>query len=122
MVPDVPDDAEFKREVPAPRRAGRAALECVIVRGAGAAIAAGGAAPTLPVLAELDMVLAEERARPIMGGVDIRGVPGLDVLGVVGFDHELKKSSSVSSFASGTTTGSIPSTAIPLGNLSEKRC
>lgn len=54
--------------------------------------------------------------RPIIGGVEIRGVPGLDDLGVEGLDQESKKSSSVSSLATAAGT-SVPSTTIPLGNL-----
>ena len=60
--------------------------------------------------------VAEETDRPIMGGVEMRGVPGLDDLGVVGLDQESKKSSSVSSLGR-AAAGSIPSTTIPFGNL-----
>lgn len=114
-VVDPPDEAEFKREV-APRRPGRAAADEVRVRGE------GGAGVTLGGLAELVFmeVGMAETDRPIMGGVEMRGVPGLDDLGVEGLDQESKKSSSVS-LARAAAGASIPSTTIPLGNLIKKK-
>lgn len=90
------DEAEFSREVPPPSFPGRAAEEDVVVRGA-----------------ELDMA----GVRPMMGGVDTLGVPGAELLGVDGLDHESKKSSSVSSLEAGEADASTPSTTIPFGNL-----
>jgi hypothetical protein len=55
--------------------------------------------------------------RPMMGGVDTLGVPGAELLGVDGLDHESKKSSSVSSLEAGEADASTPSTTIPFGNL-----
>ena len=107
-VTDPPDEAEFKREVP-PRRPGRAAADEVSVRGERGGL--GGL-----VVSVLVVVGVAETDRPIMGGVEMRGVPGLDDLGVEGLDQESKKSSSVSSLA-GAAGASIPSTTIPLGNL-----
>lgn len=101
---DDADEAELRREVPLPSLAGRAAVDDVIVRGAGV------------VLVELD----PDGVLPMMGGVAIRGVPGADPFGVEGLDHESKKSSSVSSFA-GVAATSTPSTAIPFGNLRESQ-
>lgn len=112
-VVDPVDDAELSRVVPAPRRAGRAAADEVRVRGvvtAGDDVAEAGLATLLP--AEL-----ADGVFPMMGGVDIRGVPGLEDLGVDGFDQELKKSSSVSSLGGATAGASMPSTKMPLGNL-----
>jgi hypothetical protein len=114
-VVDPPEEAEFKREVPAPRRPGRAAADEVSVRGE-VGVWVGG--PVLLVLVVVDMA---ETDRPIMGGVDVRGVPGLDGLGVEGLDQESKKSSSVSSLAAAVAGASIPSTTIPLGNLRKNR-
>ena len=110
-VTDPPEEAEFKREAP-PRRPGRAAADEVSVRGeGGVGVALGG-------LVELVLMVLgiAETDLPIMGGVEIRGVPGLDDLGVEGLDQESKKSSSVSSLGR-AAAGSIPSTTIPLGNL-----
>lgn len=95
------EDAEFNLDVPLPRRAGRAAAEEVMVR------AAGGLVVVVVVVVKVvdpdaaEVELDTEGVRPIMGGVAMRGVPGAEVLGVVGFDQESKKSSSVSSFAAG---------------------
>jgi len=61
-----------------------------------------------------------ETDRPMMGGVEMRGVPGLDDLGVEGLDQESKKSSSVSSLARAAEGASIPSTTIPLGKLKKR--
>jgi hypothetical protein len=72
-----------------------AALDDVIVRGAaGAAV----------------LVVAGDGVRPTVGGVPVLGVEGLDGFGVDGFDHEVKKSSSFSSFAGVAATVSMPST------------
>jgi len=106
-VVDVVDDVElfeFRRE--APSLAERAAE--VIVRGAAGVVASEvtGGGGTLG-----------DGVRPMMGGVEILGVAGADDLGVAGLDQELKKSSSVSSFGAGVGEVSIPSMAIPLGNL-----
>jgi hypothetical protein len=57
-----------------------------------------------------------EVARPITGGVKTRGVPGFEDFGVFGFDHDVKKSSSGSSFTT-AEGGSIPSTTIPAVKL-----
>ena len=113
VVIDPPDEPEFKRDE-APRRPGRAAADEVSVRGeGGAGVGLGGLVAVL-VFAVVDIA---EGGRPIMGGVEIRGVPGLDDLGVEGLDQESKKSSSVSSLATAAAGASIPSTTIPLGNL-----
>lgn len=63
----------------------------------------------LPVVL-LAVVLAAEGTRPRTGGVPMRGVPGFEDLGVLGFDHELKKSSSVSSAGAALAAAFIPST------------
>ena len=115
-VVDPADEAEFKREVPAPRRPGRAAAEEVSVLGeVGVEVVVAGATMVLVLV-----LVVTEADRPIMGGVAMRGVPGLDDLGVEGLDQESKKSSSVSSLAAAAAVGaSIPSTTIPLGNLTK---
>lgn len=105
-VPVDVEDAEVSREAPAPERAAGRMEEDEIVRGAGAAMGVD------------DVVAAgAEGARPITGGVDVRGVPGAEPLGVAGFDQDSKKSSSVSSLGAGAAGASIPSTKIPAGNL-----
>ena len=114
---EAPDDAELSREVPAPRRAGRAAAEWVNVRGV-VVVAAGAVESVLATLLPLPAELVEA-VRPMMGGVEIRGVPGLEDFGVDGLDQELKKSSSVSSFAGVAAGGSMPSTTMPFGNLKD---
>lgn len=103
-VVELAEEAEFRREVPAPRRAGRAADDEVRVRGAAGEAVAGGGLVTL-LAAEL-----ADGLRPMIGGVEMRGVPGLEDFGVEGLDHESKKSSSVSSFAGTVVGASIPST------------
>ena len=122
LIVDPPDEAEFKREVPAPGRVGRAAAEEVSVRGVGVVIVVAGMGGLVVVLELLVVVVdVAESDLPIMGGVAMRGVPGLDDLGVGGLDQESKKSSSVSSLVVVPSTGaSIPSTTIPLGNLNNR--
>jgi len=118
VVLEETDDAELRREVPAPRRAGRAAADEVKVRVLAGAAVAGMAGLVAGVLA--GVLPAEDPAdgaRPMIGGVDILGVPGADPLGVEGLDHELKKSSSVSSLFVAGAGAPMPSTTIPLGNL-----
>lgn len=111
VVDELMEDAEFRREAP-PNLAARAAAEDVMVRGTGEAM-------VLEV--DEDEVAAEltagEGVRPMTGGVETLGVAGADGLGVEGFDQELKKSSSVSSFGGAVTDDSTPSTTIPFGNL-----
>lgn len=107
------EEPEFRRDVPLPSRAGRAVEEELIVRGAGAS--GGLAADVATLLADPDADAADG-VRPIMGGVDILGVPGADDLGVEGLDQESKKSSSVSAL-SVVVGASTPSTTIPFGNL-----
>lgn len=112
---DVEDavEPEFSLAVP-PIREGRAVTDDdVIVRGALVEGAGGDAVEVEP----LEEVLV--CARPTAGGVHVRGVPGADVFGVAGLDHDSKKSSSVSSF--GRAVGvSEPSMWMPFGNLVEK--
>lgn len=95
-----PDELEFelRRDTP-PSLFERPAEADVMVRGAAAGVTLG------------------DGVRPITGGVDTLGVGGAEDLGVAGLDHELKKSSSVSSFETGVAEACMPSTKIPLGKL-----
>jgi hypothetical protein len=111
---DVEDavEPEFSLAVP-PIREGRTVTDDdVIVRGTLVEGAGGDVVEVEP----LEKVLV--CARPPTG-VPVRGVPGADVFGVAGLDHDSKKSSSVSSF--GRAVGvSEPSMWMPFGNLVEK--
>lgn len=103
-------EAEFNLAVP-PIRDGRVvADDDVIVRGT-VVEGAGGKVVEVELLEEL-----LDCARPMTGGVPVRGVPGADVFGVVDLDHDSKKSSSASSFG-GDIGMSKPSTYMPFGNL-----
>lgn len=118
-VATVPEVPELSREVPLPSLAGRAAVEDVSVRGAWTE---GVPAGDVGVDPDADAAELDERLRPMIGGVEILGVLGADDLGVVGLDHESKKSSSVSSFTAGEIEASTPSTTMPFGNLTECQC
>jgi len=103
-------ETEFSLPVP-PIREGRVvADDDVIVRGTVVEGAGGKVVEVEPLEELLDC------ARPMTGGVPVRGVPGADVFGVAGLDHDSKKSSSVSSFG-GDISMSEPSTWMPFGNL-----
>lgn len=83
--PEEEEEAEVKREAPSPEREPARMEEDEVVLGAGALGAAAGAVEA-----------GDDVARPMMGGVLVRGVPGAEVLGVAGLDQDSKKSSSVS--------------------------
>ena len=58
--------------------------------------------------------------RPMMGGVETRGVLGAEGFGVAGLDQDSKKSSSASPAPAGgerVETDSMPSTKMPSGYL-----
>ncbi len=95
------DDAELSRELP--NLLARLVADDVMVRGA----------DELAV----DAGCAGEGVRPMIGGVETLGVDGADGLGVEGFDHDSKKSSSVCSLGVEVAAFSTPSTTIPFGNL-----
>ena len=112
---DVEDAAEPEFNLGAPPiREGRAVTDDdVMVRGTVVEGAGGDVVEVEP----LDEVLV--CARPTTGGVPVRGVPGADVFGVAGLDHDSKKSSSVSSFGRAVSI-SEPSMWMPFGILVEK--
>jgi hypothetical protein len=103
------EDAELRREVDAPRREGREAEDDVMVDEDVIVLGAG-----VVVVDEAVVVEDADVARPITGGVPVRGVAGAEDFGVLGFDQDSKKSSSVSSLAGmGVDAVSMPSTWIP---------
>lgn len=101
------EEPELRRDWLAPRRDCRVAADDVSTLGAAVDVGAG---------TDVARVELAEVVRPSTGGVETRGVLGFEDIGVLGLDQDVKKSSSGSSFAA--TDGSIPSTTIPVGKLS----
>ena len=102
--------AELRRDWLAPRRDCRDAADDVSVLGAATGVGTDVVDGLLLELAEV--------VRPSTGGVETRGVPGFEDLGVFGLDQDVKKSSSAGSSVT-VTDGSIPSTKIPVGKLQD---